>query len=46
LFSEGGEAGDELFYSLSKDYEVLPGQWRLEVLYRGQVILTKAFLLT
>ena len=46
LFSEGGVAGDDLFYKLSNDYEVLPGQWRLEVLYRGQVILTKSFLLT
>ncbi len=46
LFSEGGVAGDDLFYILSKDYEVLPGEWKLEVLYRGRVILSKAFTLT
>jgi hypothetical protein len=46
MFFEAGVAADDLFYILSKDYEVLPGPWRLEVLYRGQVIASKSFQLT
>jgi Domain of unknown function (DUF3859) len=46
LFSDGGVAEDDLFYILSKDFEVLPGEWRLEVLYRGQVVVSKTFTLT
>jgi hypothetical protein len=45
-FFENGVATSELFYSLSKDFEVLPGEWRLEILYRGRVILSKRFTLT
>ena len=45
-YSENGVASSELFYSLSKDFEVLPGEWRLEILFRGRVILSKSFTLT
>ncbi len=45
-FSENGMATSELFYSLSKDFEVLPGEWHLEILFRGRVVLTKTFTLT
>jgi Domain of unknown function (DUF3859) len=43
--SQAGVAGNDLLYKLSQDFEVLPGQWTLEALYQGRVVLSKTFVL-
>jgi hypothetical protein len=41
--AEQGVAENDLVYTLSDAAEVLPGRWRLQLLYRGKVVLARAF---
>lgn len=43
LLSEGGQAFGDLVYRLSEPSELLPGQWILQILYRGQVVINREF---
>lgn len=46
LFFEGGRVKNTLVYRLSEPYEVAPGTWTLQVLFRGRPLLSKTFTLT
>lgn len=43
LDSELGEAYNDLVYRLSEERELLPGKWTLQILYRGNAVLTRDF---
>lgn len=43
LDSELGEAYNDMKYRLSEQRELLPGTWRLQLLYRGNVVVTRDF---
>ena len=40
-----GKADDFLIYALEEKFEVLPGEWTLQVRYEGEVLLSRAFTL-
>ncbi len=44
-FFEGGVARDDVMYTLSEDFEVLPGRWTLQLLLDGQVLASREFTL-
>jgi hypothetical protein len=39
----GGVAEGDVIYTLSEPFEVLPGRWTFQLLYKGSVILSKDF---
>lgn len=45
VIGEGRVATNDIVYSLTEPSEVLPGKWTLQLLYRGQVVLSRDFLL-
>jgi hypothetical protein len=45
-FFENGVSDGEILYSLSEDFEVLPGEWTLEIHLDGKPILSKRFTLS
>lgn len=42
---ENGVAYQELVYALSEDFEVLPGEWTLEVRYKSHLLISRKFTL-
>jgi hypothetical protein len=42
---EDGKAEDFLIYGLEEEFEVLPGQWILQVRHNGEVLLSRSFTL-
>ena len=40
-----GKADDFLIYGLEEEFEVLPGQWILQVRHNGEVLLSRSFML-
>lgn len=45
LQSELGDAYSDVMYRLSEPQELLPGTWTIQVLNRGNVVLSREFLL-
>ena len=45
VFSEFGEAEGIVIYSLDLPSEIRPGEWRLELLRDGQVLISQTFIL-
>jgi Domain of unknown function (DUF3859) len=45
VFTDGGVAENEILYTLSEEFEVLPGQWTLQLLFKGQPVISKRFTL-
>jgi hypothetical protein len=43
VFASGGEARGDVAYTLSEPFEVLRGDWELQLLYSGRVILSQPF---
>ena len=43
VFVTGGEGRGDVAYTLSEPFEVLRGDWELQLLYLGSVILSKKF---
>ena len=43
VFVTGGEGRGDVAYTLSEPFEVLRGDWELQLLYLGSVILSKQF---
>jgi hypothetical protein len=43
VFGEAGVATNDIVYRLSEPAELLPGRWTLQLLYKGQVVLTRNF---
>jgi len=41
--ASGGEARGDVAYTLSEAFEVLPGDWELQLVHRGRVILSRQF---
>ena len=41
-----GKAEDAVLYTLDQDFEVVPGEWTLEILLNRQVLLSRTFTLT
>lgn len=45
MFVKNGYTYGGNSYRLKYDYELLPGKWVIEYLYKGQVVLSKSFIL-
>jgi hypothetical protein len=45
VLASGGEARGDVAYTLSEPFEVLRGDWELQLLYAGRVILSQRFTL-
>jgi hypothetical protein len=43
VLASGGEARGDVAYTLSEPFEVLRGDWELQLLYSGRVILSQRF---
>lgn len=43
VYGTGGIAINDIVYTLSESSEVLPGKWTLQLLYRGQVVVSREF---
>ena len=45
VFGEQGVAVNDIIYVLAEPFEVLPGNWTLQLLYKGKVVVSRQFVL-
>jgi Domain of unknown function (DUF3859) len=45
VFGEQGVAVNDIIYVLAEPFEVLPGKWTLQLLYKGKVVVSRQFVL-
>jgi hypothetical protein len=45
VFGEQGVAVNDIIYVLAEPFEVLPGNWTLQLLYKGKAVVSRQFVL-
>jgi hypothetical protein len=45
VFGEQGVAVNDIIYVLAEPFEVLPGNWTLQLLYKGKTVVSRQFVL-